>query len=176
MNKKGGFSDLFILIIVSFIIVVISGIFIYLGITTQSKLHEVMDPMATATSNTTAIIDDSFGAVNTALSSLYWISVLLMVGMIISIFIGSYLVTTRPIFFVPYIFVSIIAIIVAVAVSNAYETLATNATLGSTYAGFIGANFILSHLPIWVCLIAFIGAIIMFSRMGSNENQGYYGG
>ena len=46
MNKKGGLTDLFIFIIIGFVIVVMSGIFIYLGDTTNSKLHEVMDPLA----------------------------------------------------------------------------------------------------------------------------------
>lgn len=173
MNKKGGFTDLFIFIIISFIIVVISGVFIYLSVTTQSQLHASLDPMATPSLNTTAIIDENFGAVTTTFEALYWISAFIMIGMIISIFIGSYLVTTKPVFFIPYLFITAIAVVVSTIVSNAYEVIATNPVLGPTYAGFTAANFILSLLPMWVCIIGFVGAIIMFTRLGSGVDQGF---
>lgn len=175
MNKKGGFTDLFIFIIMAFILVVICGVFIYLGNVTEAKLHETMDPMSTAKINHTEIIDSTFGDVPDALSTLYWNSILIIVGMIISIFIGSYLVTTKPVFFIPYFFVMLIAIITSVGISNAYEQIATDPTLGSTFAQFIGSNFIIANLPIWVTIIGFIGAIIMFARMGSKEDAVYYG-
>lgn len=175
MNKKGGLPDMFIFIIVTFILVVMSGIFIYISAITFTQLHTTMDGMATPTVNTTTIIDDTFASVVNTFKALYWISILLIVGMILSIFIGSYLVTTRPIFAVPYAFISGIAIVVSVVVSNAYEQIMLNPTLASTFTGFIGANFILSKLPIWVTIIAFLGGIIMFSRLGSKEDITYYG-
>lgn len=175
MNKKGSGVDMLLFIIFAFIIVLFSGVFIYMGTHIEDKLHETMDPLADATVNHTAIIDDTFGDVPTAFSALYWISVLIIVGMIISIFIGSYLVTTKPVFFIPYFITMIIAIVISVGISNAYEEIATDATLGATYAGFTGANFFLSNLPIWVTIVGFIGAIIMFARMGSKEDQLYYG-
>ena len=175
LNKKAGYTDLFLFIIFAFIIVVFSGIFIYLGDVTKDRLHETMDPMATEDVNNTAIIDDTYGAVPTSFQALYWISTFIIIGMILSIFIGSYLVTTKPVFFIPYIFVMIIAIVVSVGVSNAYEEIATNPTLASTFIEFTGANFILSNLPLWITIIGIIGAIIMFSRLGSKEEQAYYG-
>lgn len=176
MNKKGGYSDLFIFIIVAFIIVVISGAFIYIGNATTDQLHETMDSMATKTSNTTEIIDNSMGKVNLSYSALYWISLFIIIGMIIAIFIGSYLVTTRPVFFVPYIFVMVISIMVSVGISNAYEKLVENATIGATYLNFVGANYFLANLPIWVTIIGFIGSIIMFARLGSREQANQYYG
>jgi hypothetical protein len=95
--------------------------------------------------------------------------------MVLSIFMGSYLVTTKPIFFIPYIFIVIIAVIVAVGLSNAYEQVIQDPTLASTFAGFVGANFIMAQLPIWITIIGFVGGIIMFVRMGSREQQ-IYGG
>jgi hypothetical protein len=98
-----------------------------------------------------------------------------MVGMVISIFIGSYLVTTKPIFFIPYAFITIIAIVIAVGMSNAYELIIQDPTLASTFAGFVGANFIMAKLPMWIAIIGITGGIIMFIRMGSKENE-LYGG
>ena len=178
-GKRGGFTDLFIFIIVGFIIVVVSGIFIFVVSTTNDKLHEEMDGMDlhdTIGNNASQVITNTMGATQSSFNALYWISIFLIVGMIIAIFIGSYLVTTKPIFFIPYIFITIIAIIVSVPISNAYETLVNNPTMASTYAGFTGANWIMLNLPVWVTIVGFAGAIIMFARMGRKEEQYYYGG
>lgn len=175
MNKKGGMADLFIFMIFALAIVFICGIFIYLGGQATDKVHETMDAMQFGSANTTQVIDDTFGAVNRAYQSLYWISIVLIVGMILSIFIGSYLVTTKPIFFIPYAFVTIIAVVVAVGISNAYEMVIADPMMASTFAGFIGANFIMLQLPMWITIIGITGAIIMFVRMGSKDQSSYGG-
>lgn len=177
MNKKGQFTDLFIFMIVAIIILFISGIFIYMGITTQNQLKETMGGMTIGDevggTNYTAIVDTTFGDVNVAYSSLYWISIMLIVGMMISIFFGSYLVTTRPIYFVPYIFIVIIAIFVSVGLSNAYQEVIAKPELVSTFSGFFGSNFIMYNLPIWIVVIGFVGGLIMFVRMKSQEVVAY---
>lgn len=176
MNKKGGMTDLFLFMIIAIVIVFICGVFIFLGGQATEKIHEKVDPMVFGTENTTQVIDQTFGAVNRSYQALYWISVVLIVGMVISIFIGSYLVTTKPVFFIPYIFITIIAIIVSVGLSNAYEQVIQDETLASTFAGFTGANFIMLHLPIWIAVIGIVGGVIMFVRMGSRDSQIYGGG
>ena len=176
MNKKGGMTDLFIFMIFSFAIILISGIFIYIGSTVTGEVHEKMDTMQFGDANISQVIDQSLGAVNNAYQSLYWIAIFLMVGMVLSIFIGSYLVTTKPIFFIPYFFIVIIAIIIAVGLSNAYEQVIQDPTLASTFAGFFGANFIMKQLPMWISIIGIVGGIIMFVRMGSREAELYGGG
>jgi hypothetical protein len=174
MNKRGQFTDLFLFLIVSVIIIFISGLFIYMGIKTQDQLDESMKDMKTSSGvNYTTITGATFGDVNVAYSSLYWISILLIVGMVFSIFFGSYLVTTRPIYFVPYIFIIIIAIFVSVGISNAYQEVIAQPDLASTFAGFVGANFIMFNLPIWIVVIGFTGGIIMFVRMKSQEAVAY---
>jgi hypothetical protein len=176
-NKKGAFSDLFIFMILAVAIVFICGIFIFLGGKATQEIHDKLDGTDYAgNENMTQIIDNSIGAVNRSYQALYWIAVMLIVGMVISIFIGSYLITTKPIFFVPYAFITIIAIIVSVGISNAYMQVIQNPTLASTFAGFIGANFIMSQLPIWITVIGIVGGIIMFVRMGSKEKELYGGG
>lgn len=177
MNKSGGMSDLFIFMILAFSIVLICAIFIYLGGKAYSEIRtETLDMTGVAgNENITKIVDNTMGKVNTTYKSLYWISMMLIVGMVISIFISSYLVTTKPVFFIPYIFITIIAIIIAVGISNAYEEIIQDPTLASTFAGFVGSNYIMLQLPIWIAVIGVVGAIIMFVRMGSKEND-IYGG
>ena len=177
MNNKGQFTDLFLFMIVAVIILFVFGLFIYMGVRVNDQLDESFTGMTIGegenATNYTTVKDATFGGVNIAYSSLYWLAILIIVGMVISIFIGSYMVTTRPIFFVPYIFVMIIAIFVAVGLSNAYQEVALTPELASTFAGFIGANFILFYLPIWIVVIGFIGGIIMFVRMKSQEAVAY---
>jgi F0F1-type ATP synthase assembly protein I len=176
MNKKGGFTDLFLFMIIAIALVFMCGVMIFIGGKANTEIHDKLDGKMFGDANATVVIDNTIGKVNQSYQALYWISVFLIVGMIISIFIGSYLVTTKPIFLIPYIFITIIAIIVSVGLSNAYELIIEDPTLASTFAGFVGANFILLQLPIWITVIGVVGGIIMFSRMGSKENEGgYYG-
>ncbi len=172
-GKKGGYMDIFLLIILSIIIVLVCGVFIFMGNTIEDKLHEKMDNMSTS-QNMTELIDDTMGKVNVAYTSLRWISLFLMVGMIIAIFIGSYMVTSRPVFFVPYIFIVIIAVILSASISNAYEMIRADATIGPTFAGFVGSNFLLANFPILIAVVGIGGGILMFTRIHKGEEQ-YYG-
>ncbi|MHA1233666.1 MAG: hypothetical protein ACTSQL_01115 [Promethearchaeota archaeon] len=175
-NKRGGFADLFIFMIFGFVIVLVCVVMIYITGITTDKLHETMDDMDLSDgqgNNASQVIDNTMGVTGTSFLALQWISVFLMFGMILGIFIGSYLVTTKPIFFIPYLFIVIIAIVVSVPISNTYETLSNNATLNPTFLGFTGANWIFLHLPIWITIIGITGGIIMFTRMGKEEQYAY---
>lgn len=176
MNKRGGFTDLFIFMIFAVVIVFMCGVFIFIGGKANTEIHAQLDNQMFGNTNATEVVTNTIGAVNNTYQSLYWISIFLIVGMIISIFIGSYLVTTKPIFFIPYLLIVIIAVIVAVGISNAYDEVIQNPTLADTFSGFVGANFIMLQLPIWVAVIGVVGGIIMFVRMGSRENDIYQGG
>jgi len=176
MNKRGAFADLFIFMIFAFVIVLISVVWIYISGITSDQLQETlgqMDLHDTQGNNASEVITNTMGKVNLTFQSLQWISIFLIVGMILSILIGSYLVQTKPVFFIPYIFVVIVAIVVSVPMANAYQSLMENDTLGATFVGFTGANWIFSGLPIWITIIGIAGGIIMFSRMGKKE-ENYY--
>lgn len=169
INRKGQmFTDIFLFMIMAMIILMISGMYIYMGSTVETALKESM-PQEQFSTNVTQVIENTIGMVNTAYATLKWTTIIMIVGMVISIFIGSYLVTTRPIFFVPYIFVVIIGIIVSVGISNAYQELIAEPTLGASFAELIGGNYLMIYLPIWVTAIGFIGGIIMFARMKSQD-------
>ena len=173
-NKRGSFLGLFLLIILSVIFLFIAGIFMYVGDLTEDKLHETMDDMEFGDANTSEIIDATFGKVSQSYSHLTWITVMLIFGMVLSIFIGSYKVRTEPVYFIPYIIISLIAIIVSVGVANAYEEVIAHPTLSSTFAKLTGGNFFMLNLPTFITVIAFIGAIIMYVRWTTREDQ-YYG-
>jgi len=173
-NKKGGFSDLFIFMIFAFVIILISVIWVYIGGQVEDKMQETigqMDLHDTMGNNASVVITNTIGATNSSFGALPWITVFLIGGMVLSIFIGSYLVTTKPIFFIPYLFIVIIAIVVSVPMSNAYETIMNDQTLSGTFTSFSGASWVMLNLPIWITIIGFVGAIILFSQMGKKEDQ-----
>jgi len=178
-NKRGAFADLFIFMIIAFTVILISGVMIYIGLETEDQLQDSIGQMEdlhdTVDNNASVVITNTMGVTNLSFQALHWIAVFLIFGMIFGIFIGSYLVTTKPIFFIPYLFVVIIAVIVSVPMANTYETLTNDATMGATYTAFVGASFIMLNLPIFISIIGIVGGIIMFTRMGRKEEV-YYGG
>lgn len=172
-NKKGAFSDLFIFMIFAFIILFFSGIFIYAGGIVSDKLHEEIGSRTHVNSDKTynETISETFDNVNVAYQSLYWIAIFIIGAMILSIFIGSYMVTIRPVTFVPYIILVIIAVIVSVALSNAYEYVVTQPEFTDTFIGFWGANYVMFYLPLWISVIGIFGGIIMFVRFKMAEES-----
>jgi len=173
-NKRGGFSDLFIFMIFAFVIIIICVVWVYMGGLVEERMHETigqMDLHDTVGNNASQVISNTIGATNSSFGALPWITVFLIGGMALSIFIGSYLVTTKPIFFIPYLFIVIIAIVVSVPMSNAYEVIMNDQTLSGTFTSFSGASWIMLNLPVWITIIGMVGGIIMFSRMGKKEEQ-----
>ena len=56
MNRKAGFTDLFLFIIFALIIVVFAVVFSYVGIEVEDELHEKMDDMTIGDANVTEVI------------------------------------------------------------------------------------------------------------------------
>lgn len=172
-NKRGSYVGFFLLMIVAFIILFVSAIMIYVGNLTQDKLHETMDDMQFGDLNTSETIDATFGEVNESYSHLIWITTMLIFGMVLSIFIGSYKVRTDAVYFVAYILVSIIAIIVSVGIANSYETAIGYEPLADTFATLTGGNYFMLNLPIFITVISFVGGIIMFISWTTREERIY---
>lgn len=177
MNKLGNFVGLFIFMIVAIIIVICAGVFLYVGNTTSQALHASFDNMSTSAVNYTAILNETIDQIPVAYQVLKWGSIVLIVAMILSIFISSYLVTTKPIYFVPYIIFVFVAIILSVVMANAYDDiLNSDNALALTLQQFTGANFMLLYLPIIIGVVGVIGGIIMFASYKLGQETQVYGG
>lgn len=164
-NKRGAFTDLFLFMGLAFLVVVFMVMMTFTSNMVYQKLIEESDTIQRGlgdSGNATEIINESVGAVNIAYGSLRWISVVLIFGFALSILLSSFLVRTNPVFFVPYILIVIIAVIVSVPLSNAYEQVYQNPELAEAFSGFFGATWIFLHLPIWVLVIGILAGILMF--------------
>ena len=181
-GKQGGFAGaiaiLFTFMILSFVIVFISVAFIYMGGVIEEEMHTSLDNKTEEgdTFNWSESIDEHIGAVNKAYYSLTWISVFLIIGMVMGIITASFLSTIRPVYFVPYIFILITAIITGAILSNAYDTLRLTDPINSTFELFVGANFIMLHLPVWMAILGGLSGIIMTVRLiGQRQERDMYG-
>lgn len=170
-DKHGGFLDLFLFMIIAFALVVCSGIFLYIGTTTSTQLHVTLDNSSTSNVNYTQILQQTTDAIPASYQVLKWGSAVLIFGMILSIFAGSYMVTTNKIYFVPYVIIVFVAIILSVVIANAYDDLLGDATLGATLQGFTASNFMLLYLPIIISVTGIGGGVIMFAayKFGSDN-------
>lgn len=174
MNKiaQGTFLGLFILMIFALIIVVTSGIFVYVGVTTSQALHTQLDNQSTANVNYTQILQTTIDKVPAAYQVLKWGSVVLIFAMILSIFISSYLVTTKPIFFLAETIFVLMAVMLAVVIANVYDDiLNTSSDLATVLQSFTASNFMLLNLPVIIGVVGMIGGIIMFAsyKLGAEQ-------
>lgn len=75
-------------------------------------------------------------------------------------------------FFVVYLFIVILSVVFAVIISNVYENLVVSSPMGSTLKSYTASTFIMLNLPVWVTIIGFIGAILLFASILRDREQG----
>jgi hypothetical protein len=93
-------------------------------------------------------------------------------GMVLTIIISNFLVKAHPVFFVGYVFVGILAVVLSIIISNAYSDMLNDATLGQELMKAKIGTFIMLYLPIWVTIITFLGAILLFAGIMRDEGAG----
>lgn len=171
-EKKGAILDILVWIILSFIIILFFGVWIY-GYNLITEQLTGIDANVLG-NNISDIAQDTFGKINPIQTrSLHTLAFVMMFSMIISIFVTNFLVKSHPVFFIVYIFVIIAAVIVSVHISNEYESLLSNDVLGATLSEFSASNFIMMNLPLWVTIVGVFGAIFLF--MGILRDSGVGG-
>ncbi len=168
MNRKGGLLDLIILMVVAF-----TAVLFFAGWTfTHQKLTDTLLDAPEDGINLTGATNSTFLEINDALIGLRWVAAAIIFGSIIAIFISNFLVKAHPVFFVPYLLFVVIAIIFSAYISNAYEGLLTSGTLATTLQGFSFANFFFINLPVWITVVGFAGAIVLFIGITSDKDVG----
>jgi len=92
-------------------------------------------------------------------------------GLMLGLLATSFFIRTHPIFVPIFILLLGIAIVVAIPLSNAYESLSENAVLSGTAQeqGMIG--FILLNLPLTTFIIGIIALVITFAKPGGGQTS-----
>lgn len=122
--------------------------------------------------NLTTTSDATFGKLNVGMGVLDIVGFCLIFGMIITIIISNFLVKAHPVFFIGYVLVGILAVIMSIMLSNAYSTMLGDATLGVELNKAKIGTFIMLNLPIWVTVVTFLGAILLFAGIMRDEGAG----
>lgn len=172
MNKKGSILDMIVFVISAIIIILVLAMWFYGW---QQIDHAFQSISGNAVIENA--VDTTFGQVTPAFNNLKWWSYMIIFALVISMFITNYLRRISPFFIIGYIFMNIIALILAVNVSNSYESLLNDPITGTTLQSFQGSTFIILYLPIWVIVIGFIGLIFLFAGIIRDSiNPGLSGG
>jgi hypothetical protein len=159
-NKKAQIVSLLTFIIAGIVIVTFFAAWIYFFNSMTGIMHNI--PSSTQQANISSAVSKVIDPVNNAMNGLNLISVAILIGLILNIFIEAYYVRRHPILFVVYLMIVILAVVSSVYVANQYESLMSNALLGSLITANTGGSFIILNLPIMATIIGFFGLIIMF--------------
>ena len=92
---------------------------------------------------------------------------LLMVGLVISTMITSFLVRTHPIFLFLYIFFLGITVLLSVYLGNAYEQFSQIPIFEETLASQTVINFVMSNINIITLAVGALSMIIVFAKFSS---------
>ncbi len=160
-NKRGQLFDIFVFMAIALVVVLFLGLWLYGFDLVTTQLEGIPDSVGGGP-NISQIAEDTFGQVNTALANnLPIIAFTIIIGMFLTILLSNFLVKVHPAFLIVYILVTIIGVVVAVSISNLYETIRADVSFGPTLATFGGANFLIANLPLLVVLAGFLGAIFL---------------
>lgn len=169
-NKRGNLADIFIWMIIGFIVVVFFGLWMY-GHNIITNVIVGIDGGSSAVNISDAGLK-TFGAINNSMPLLQTLSFGIIFAMAISILISNFLVRAHPVFFVVYFLISVVAVVFSVYLSNAYETLLSGSAFSETLVGFSASNIVLSNLPIWTTIISLAGAVFLFIGMIRDDGLG----
>lgn len=170
-RKKGAISDLFVLMIIGFVFLIFLGVWIY----SQDLLNTALTSIpANGGINISATAGQIFTPYNNALiSHADTLALSLFFGEVIGFFVASFLVKTHPVFFIVYVFVIVVAVIVAAQISNAYGLLLSGNPISPYFNNdFKGSSFIFTNLPIIIAAIGFIGAVLLFANIIRERQSG----
>ncbi len=178
MNKKGGIFQLFgigsiiiTFVIVAFVIVLIAAVWLNgFGKFAQEIVN--IEGTFADDKNLSTYTSTTFGNLDIGFQQLRWITLVIIIGMMIGILLSAAMVRVHPAFFILYVLLTLGTIIFSIFISNSYSSLLDTVGLGETLGSFKGSSYILSNLPIWTTVIAFIGGIIMFVGISRDSEQG----
>lgn len=171
-NKKGSYADVFIFMIMAFIITVFFGL-MYYGFTqvnTTLEGIEITFGDGQDYNNFTNIVNATWGEVYDSYGQLKTLTFVLIFGMIINILVANWLVKAHPIWVIPYIIVSLGAIVASAYISNTYADMLLNLDFGSTLQSFQASSYLLLYLPQLTAVVTLIGVLIMMIGMNKNKS------
>ena len=176
MNKRGNMVILvmflaFIMIAMfyAFITVLGSSIITY----SSDTLNDITSDLGMAgSSNLSEYSDMTVGTVNTALQMLKWGAGVIVAVLILAILIFAGAVRVAPSKFLigGYVLIMMLIVFTSIILSNVYEDIYQSGDEIADELHEMGmANFLLTHMPLIICVVGFIGGVVIFTGLGEEE-------
>lgn len=170
-DKRGSIIDPIIWVISAFIVVVFLALLVFLFMKIDNAFNQIN--IVNSQINTTEIIDRTMDvAYNSAETNLKWISYMILIAMVISIFVHNALIKVNKAFIFLYLLLGLCAVLIAVPISNAYESLLSKGEIGTMLQSFTASTYIMLYLPIWAIVLGLVGLIFLVIGIARNEGDG----
>lgn len=178
MNRKGITGQLMtIIIMILFLMFVVVGFFMWSLIapvvtyTNNLVTNEILS-IPNDDLNTTTYLNYTFGSANRLVQNAEWVTYGLLFILFIVFAMFAYSVRTYPVLIFVWILLGFMAIFVAMALAQTYESVGNSGGLvQEAYESWEGNNFILQYLPWVVGGMWLIGGIILFAIVTKDEQS-----
>ena len=158
MQKKGSARDVIVIVVLFFVIAV--GLFIVNYSSKQVIQGITSVPIVNDTPGISEVFDNTQDAVNRA----DYLVFAFLIGLLISLVITGYYIGGNKIFMVLYFIFIILAVLVSMVLSNAWNNITTELIFGTTINNFPISDHILSNFAIYTAGFGFVGLIAMFAK------------
>lgn len=170
LNKKAAVTDIIIWIVVAFVTLLFLGLWLYM----HNTLTNVLESVPTSNGiNISGAAHQTIGQVNTAEQK--WLPILAFVVIVaeaLSLFVTSFFVKEHPVLYIPFALIVMVAVVVSVFISNAYQGLLTGSSFSSTLLQFSAADFILIYLPYWTAIVGIVALVLSLAGITIDKGSG----
>jgi len=178
-GQLSGTFSIFTIIIVIFLATIFFGGWIYITGLINTQLNNVgllneVNAGRPGYTNMTLAASATIGQVNIAIQSLRLVALTFAFSLILSAVLIGFLSKKHPVFFFLHVLVTLLAVFLAVPISNAYETLLKANTFNGTLSSFTGTNWLLLNLPLVTAITGSLGAIFIFVNILRSDNEEVY--
>lgn len=168
-GQAGEISAIIIFVALAFASVLFFGIWGYVNQILTDSLTTIS---TSGPVNMTQAAVDTFGQINNALiPGLRILSIVILFGMVLMIFLTNFLIKKHPIYFFIHVIMTMFAVILSVPVSNIYADFLSGQVFSSQLLGFRAATYVMLNLPVWVTVIGLIGAVFLVINIRTNQEE-----
>lgn len=158
MNKKGSVIDIFAMGIVLFVLAIGFLAMTYTSSIVTQKLNNTQQFNDSVTAK--RILQKSY-TMNDRIDYIYFG---IFMGLILGIIITGYFIGGHPIFMFIYFIMNIIAVVLSMVFSYAFDKVTASSTFLTTITRYPLMNHIMQNLPVYVTIAGFIGIVVMFAK------------
>lgn len=172
MNKQAQTNfNIFTFMIVAFLSVILLASLVWvMGIINDvmtdvginNDKYNINNPLYT---NMTLASEQTFGQANQSIQALRIVSLVYILALASVLIITAVLTSKHPIWFFANVLITLLAVLFAPTISNAYESLLNSGVLNGTLTSFGSSNFLILNLPTVVLIVGFAGGLFSLINM-----------